>query len=746
MRWIDNETRAELEKNLQDMNGSASGHESRSESRRNFLKVMGGVGAGLTLAIGSPGVLAKILPRSEAAAAGEMFAPNAFVRIGADNRVAVVIKHVEMGQGTYTGLASLVAEELDADWEQIDSVGAPADGKRYNNLHWGPMQGTGGSSAIANSYQQMRIAGATAKAMLIAAAAQRWNLPAAEIMVKKGVVSHPGSGKQASFGELAELAATIPVPDESTIRLKAPGEFTYIGQPLPRKDVGKTDGTAVYTQDMRLDGMLTAMVAHPPRFGAKVKSFDAEEAKASNRVVDVIEIPTGIAVIARDYWSAKVARDKLKIDWDESRAMTRNTEEMMAEYRARSKESGSVARNDGDVQGAFATAHRVIEATYEFPYLAHAAMEPMNCVALVNRDSCEIWNGEQFQSVDQMNIGKLLGLPAEKVKLNMLFAGGSFGRRANPVSDYLVEAVHIAREKMGTPVKLVWSREDDMHAGYFRPAYVHRVRGGMDAEGNIVGWEQHIVGQSILTGTVFGQGIKNGVDHSSVEGASTLPYAIPNLRVAVTSTEEKVPVQWWRSVGHTHTAYSTETFIDELAVKAGQDPLALRMKLLADHPRWQGVLKLAADKAGWSKTLPKGWGRGVAVHESFNTYVAQVAEVSVAEDGKFKVERVVCAVDCGVPINPDVIRAQMEGGIGFGLAPALVSAITFKDGKVVESNFHNYQVLRINQMPEVEVHIVPSAEPPTGVGEPGVPPIAPAVANALAAATGKRYYTLPIKV
>lgn len=742
MRWINNETRAELARSFQEIDGLAS----PQESRRHFLKVIGGIGAGLTLAVSSPGTLAKMLPTGVTAAEGEAFAPNAFVRIGTDNRVAVVIKHVEMGQGTYTGLATLVAEELDADWEQIDAVGAPADGKRYNNLYWGPMQGTGGSSAIANSYQQMRIAGATAKAMLVAAAAQRWNLPTAEISVNKGVVSHAGSGRKATFGELAELAATLPVPDEKSIRLKEPEEFTYIGTSMPRKDVGKTDGTAIYTQDVWLEGMLTAVVAHPPRFGAKVKSFDAKEAKASNRVVDVIQIPTGIAVVAKDYWSAKVARDKLNIEWDESRAMDKSTDQIMAEYREISKKRGGVAHDHGSVGDALDSAKTVIEATYEFPYLAHAAMEPMNCVALVNKDSCEIWNGEQFQSIDQMNIGKLLGLPVEKVKLNMLFAGGSFGRRANPVSDYLVEAVHIAKAKMGTPIKLVWSREDDMQAGYFRPAYVHRVRGGLDAEGNIVGWEQHIVGQSILTGTPFGQGIKNGVDHSSVEGASTLPYAIPNLRVEVTSTEEQVPVLWWRSVGHTHTAYSTETFIDELAVKAGQDPVDLRMKLLADHPRWQGVLKLAADKAGWGKALPKGWGRGVAVHESFNSYVAQVAEVSVADDGKFKVERVVCAVDCGVPINPDVIRAQMEGGIGFGLAPALVSAITLKDGKVVESNFHNYQVLRINQMPEVEVHIVPSAAPPTGVGEPGVPPIAPAVANALAAVTGKRYYSLPIKV
>ncbi|MFV8782656.1 molybdopterin cofactor-binding domain-containing protein [Microbulbifer sp. SA54] len=716
-----------------------------SNSRRNFLKVVGGVGAGLTLAIHAPAIASQISGGTAPAASGKGFAPNAFVRIGSDNRVTVVIKHLEMGQGTFTGLATLVAEELDADWAQVDSEGAPADAKRYNNLLWGPAQGTGGSSAIANSYQQMRMAGATARAMLMAAAAQHWQVPVSEIQVKQGVVSHSGSGRTATFGELAELAATLPVPDTKNIQLKDPSEFTYIGTSLPRKDTGKTDGSAIFTQDVQLDGMLIAVVAHPPRFGAKVKSFDASKALASNRVVDVIQIPTGIAVLARDYWSAKVARDKLDIVWDESNAMAKSSAQIMADYRERSKQGGTAARNDGDAQKALDAADTVIEAFYEFPYLAHAAMEPMNCVALVNKDGCEIWNGEQFQTVDQSNVARLLGVPADKVKLNMMFAGGSFGRRANSDSDYLIEAVQIARNKPGIPVKLVWSREDDMQAGYYRPAYVHRIRGGLDSKGNIVGWEQHIVGQSILAGTVFAGLIKDGVDGSSVEGASTLPYKIPNIRVETTSVEQQVPVLWWRSVGHTHTAFSTETFIDELAAKAGQDPVALRLKLLADHPRWQGVLQLAADKADWGKPLPKGWGRGVAVHESFNSYVAQIAEVSVAADGTFKVERVVCAVDCGVPINPDVIKAQMEGGIGFGLSPALMSAVTLEDGKVVESNFHNYQVLRINQMPKIDVHIVPSAEPPTGVGEPGVPPIAPAVANALSAVTGKRYYAMPIK-
>ncbi|WP_432695138.1 molybdopterin cofactor-binding domain-containing protein [Marinobacterium sp. YM272] len=715
-------------------------------SRRGFLKLMGGAGAGLTLAINTPFSLANASESAASLDADDDFAPNAFVRIAPDNTVSVVIKHIEAGQGTFTGLSTIVADELDAAWSQVVPVPAPADASRYNNLAFGPMQGTGGSTAIANSWEQLRIAGATAKAMLVAAAAQAWNVPASEILVSQGVLSHP-SGREATFGEMADRAAQLPVPEPKSITLKTPDQFVHIGKSVTRKDVGKNDGTAIFTQDFKLDGMLTALVLHPPRFGAKLVSFDDSETRASNGVVDVVEIPSGIAVLAKDYGSAHVGRGKLKAEWDESGAINQSSDEMMAEYRELSLKEGLPARNDGDAAAAISDAASVVEATYEFPYLSHAPMEPMNCVALVKPDGCEVWNGEQFQTVDQNNIAAVLGITPEQVKINMLYAGGSFGRRANPHSDYLVETVHIAKAKPGVPVKLVWSREDDTHAGYYRPAYVHRLRAGLDAEGNITGWQQHIVGQSIAQGTLFEGGmVKEGIDHTSVEGASNLPYAIPNLKVALTTTQKQVPVLWWRSVGSTHTAYAAEAFMDKLATQAGKDPVELRMQLLKDHPRWQGVLKLAAEKAGWGSEVPAGRGRGVAVHKSFGTYVAQVAEVSLTGSGQLKVEKVVCAVDCGVPINPDIIRAQMEGGIGFGLSAALMSAITLDKGKVVESNFHNYQVLRINQMPEIEVHIVPSTEPPTGVGEPGVPPIAPAVANALAALTGKRYHQLPIKL
>ncbi|MDI3324066.1 xanthine dehydrogenase family protein molybdopterin-binding subunit [Pontibacterium granulatum] len=715
-------------------------------SRRGFLKLVAGSSAGLVLAMNLPGANASEEKAPVSVSDDGKFQPNAFVKIGADNKVYVAIKHLEMGQGTYTGLATLVAEELDASWDQVISEGAPTDTAKYKNLLWGAM-GTGGSSAIANSFEQMRMAGATARAMLVNAAAEQWKVPVDQITVSEGVVSHTGSNRSATFGELAEAAAQQPVPAYENLTVKKPADFKLIGRKVSRKDLGKTDGTAIFTQDIKLDGMLTAMVAHPPRFGAKLKAFDASQTKQVKGVVDVIGIPSGVAVLANDYWSAKKGRDRLKIEWDESQAMNKSSAELMAEYKALAKTPGAVARNDGDTDSALANAATVIEADFEFPYLAHATMEPMNCVAQVREDGCEIWNGEQLNTGDQAVVAQMLGFKPKQVTINMLFAGGSFGRRANPHSDYVVETVNIAKAKPGVPVKLVWSREDDTQAGYFRPMYYHTIRGGLDANGNLIGWEQRIVGQSILTGTAFEAFlVKDGIDATSVEGASTLPYAIPNLKVDLHTVSVPVPVQWWRSVGHTHTAFSTEVFIDRVAKATGKDAVEMRLELLKGHPRHQGVLKLAAEKAGWGRTLPEGRALGVAVHESFNSYVAQVAEVSLTRAGGFKVEKVWCAVDCGFAVNPDVIKAQMEGGIGYGLSPVLMSEITIDNGAVQQSNFHDYQVLRINEMPDVEVHIVPSAEAPTGVGEPGTPPIAPAVANALYALTGQEFNKLPLKL
>lgn len=713
-------------------------------SRRHFLQGSAGLTLGIYLAL--PPAVAR-----EQAAGAAPFSPNAFLRIGEDDRVTVIAKHLEMGQGTYTGLATLVAEELDADWAQVRVEGAPANAVRYNNLFWGPNQGTGGSTAMANSWEQLRKAGASARAMLVAAAAEEWRVPAGEIVVRSGTLTHPPTQRQASFGRLAGAAARQPLP--ATVRLKDPAEFRLIGRRVPRKDSAeKVSGKAVFTQDIHLPGMLTAVVAHPPRFGARVQSFDATAARAVKGVEAVVEIPGGVAVLAKDTWSAKQGRDALIVEWDESRAFRLGSEEIRARYHALAETPGAVARQEGDAAQALAGAARTLEAAYDFPFLAHAAMEPMNCVVRLGPDSCEIWNGEQFHTGDQKALGALLGLPPEKITIHMLYAGGSFGRRASKDSDYLLEAVHIARAIGGrAPVKLVWLREDDMRAGYYRPAFHHRLRAGLDGDGRLVAWRHRLVGQSIMAGSPFeAMLVKDGIDTVSVEGAANLPYRIPHLRVELhTPTDIGVPVLWWRSVGSTHTAFSTECFIDELAQAAGADPVAWRLAMLDAHPRHAGVLRLATERAGWGQPLPAGQpgerrGRGVAVHESFHTFVAQVAEVTVRTDGSFRVDRVVCAVDCGIAINPDVIRAQVEGSVGFALTAMLHGAITLEEGRVVQSNFHDYPLLRIGEMPRVDVHIVASAANPTGIGEPAVPPLAPAVANALAAATGKRVRSLPV--
>nr|WP_230426036.1 xanthine dehydrogenase family protein molybdopterin-binding subunit [Ralstonia syzygii] len=709
---------------------------------------------GLTLAIYLPRVGAAAgpgVPAGAATPALQRFEPNAFVRIGADNVVTVISKHIEMGQGTYTGLATIVAEELDAAWSQVRVEGAPADAKRYNNVLFGPFQGTGGSTSIANSWEQLRKAGATARAMLVSAAARQWNVPAEEIHIDDGVVSHTRGKHKATLGQLARGAAHLPVPTD--VKLKDPKDFKLIGKHVPRKDSAeKVNGKARFTQDVHLPGMLTAMVAHAPRFGAKVKSFNAAPAEAVPGVVEVVQIPTGVAVVAKDTWSARKGRDALQVEWDESAAFKLSSDAIFARYHELAKTPGAVARKEGNADAVFAQPARVLRAAYDFPYLAHASMEPMNCVVQLGKSACEIWNGEQFQSIDQAAVATLLGFKPEQVTLHMLYAGGSFGRRASKDADYVLEAVNIAKAIDGrAPIKLVWTREDDMRGGYYRPAFHHTLEAALDTQGRPVGWRHRLVGQSILANTVFGSMVKDGIDPVSVEGAANLPYEIPALHVDLhTPNDIPVPTHWWRSVGSTHTAYSTETFIDELAAAAGQDPVAYRLALLGKHPRHAGVLKLAAEKAGWAQPLTQDASgakraRGVAVHESFGTFVAEVAEVTVKPDGSFSVDRVVCAVDCGIVVNPDVVRAQVEGGVGFALSAALHGAITLKDGVVEQSNFHDYTPIRINEMPKVEVHIVPSAEKPTGIGEPGVPPLAPAVANAIAAATGKRVRSLPIR-
>jgi len=711
-------------------------------SRREFLKVSAAAGGGL-IGLYLPG-------RLEAAAGSQTeteFMPNAFLRIAPDNTVTVISKHLEMGQGVYTGLPTIVADELDADWSQIRVESAPADATRYGNLAWGgTSQGTGGSTSTTNSWEQLRLAGATARAMLIAAAAQTWKVKAGALRAENGFVIDSQGGRRASYGELSTLAATLTPPKE--VKLKTPKQWKLIGKHVPRIDsIDKSCGKAIFASDIRLPGMLTALVVHPPLFGARAKGFNADAVKTMPGVKALVAIPQGVAVVADDFWSAKLARDALQVEWDDSAAEKRSSDQLLAQYHELAQKPGAVAHRAGDIAKGLAGAEKKLEATFEFPYLAHAAMEPLACVVRLSDDACEVWAGSQQQTLDQATAAEISGLKTGQVTIHTLLAGGSFGRHANPTADYIREGVEVAKATrvLKAPIRLLWTREDDMRGGYYRPMYVHSIAAGLDKRGRPLAWQHRIVGQSILAGTAFGAMIKDGIDFTSIEGAANLPYAIPNMLVDLHTTQVGVPVLWWRSVGSTHNAFSTEVMINELAVAAKQDPVAFRRALLKNHPRHRGVLDLAAQKAGWGKPLPKGRWRGVAVHESFHSYVAEVVEISLA-DGKPKVERVVCAVDCGVAVNPDMVRAQMESGIIFGLSAALYGEITLKDGQVVQSNYHDYQIVRLSEAPKIEVHIVPSSAKPTGVGEPGVPPLAPALANAVFAATGKPVRRLPIRI
>jgi len=714
-------------------------------SRRGFLKVIGLSGSGFLIGCSDssePGPAAGPVAMKEPVALAEL---GPFVRVGSDNTVTVMVKHLDMGQGVTTGLPTIVAEELDADWSQMLTEFAPADASRYNNLFFGPFQGTGGSSSIANSWMQLRQASAGARSMLVDAAAARWKVPAGEISVSRGVVSHAASGKKASFGELAAAAADMTPPAEPV--LKDPKDFTLVGTRVPRLDSNaKTDGSAQFTLDVTRPGMLTALVQHPPKFGATVASFDPAAALDVPGVTDVVQIPRGVAVLADNFWSAKKGRDALQVVWTEADAEQRGSDELLEAYKSLAEKASLPARSDGDVNAVFASAKNVIRREFAVPYLAHATMEPMDCIVELRDDACEIWNGAQLHTADQAMAAHITGLQPEQVIIHTLFAGGSFGRRAVPSDDYVSEAVSIAKAIDGrAPIKLVWTREDDMSAGRYRPMSYHILEGALDGDGNISAWRHRVAVQSIMAGTPFEGFIENGIDPASVEGSRGLPYTIPNLKVDLANADGVgVPVLWWRSVGHTHNGYVTEAFFDEMAAAAGKDPYELRRNLLKNHPRHLGVLDLAAEKAGWGDDLGPGRGRGIAVHESFGSFVAEVVDVTVGDDGGFSVDRVVCAVDCGIAVNPDVIRAQMEGGIGYALSAALREEVTLTAGEVQQRNFDRYRPLRIDEMPEIEVHIVPSAEPPSGVGEPGVPPLAPALVNALADATGKRIYKMPI--
>jgi len=706
--------------------------------RRDFLKASVMAGGGLVIGFHFPGItaLASVTQPSSSA-----FMPNAFVRIGTDERITVIVNHSEMGQGVYTSLPMLLAEELDADWSKVGFEPAPVDPK-YNHPVFG-MQMTGGSSSVWSGLEQFRQAGAAARAMLVSAAAQQWKIDPASCRTESGTVQN-GSGGKLTYGQLAESAAKLPPPEH--VQLKDPKTFKLIGKPIKRLDTPeKLNGAAVFGIDVKLPGMLTAVIARPPIFGAKMKSFDDARARSMPGVRKVVAIPSGVAVIAETFWQAKMARDVLRVEWEEGAMHDFDTSKMMQEFRERAKSPGTSVRKDGDADAAFAGAAKKIEAVYEVPYLSHLMMEPLNCVVDLRADSCEVWTGSQFQTIDRANAAKIAGLPNEKVQLHTTFLGGGFGRRANPQSDFVVEAVHVAKQA-GAPIKVIWTREDDMQGGWYRPAFLHAVQGGVDAAGNPVSWRSRLVGQSIMAGTPFVAMMQGkAYDPASVEGVDDLPYAIPNITVESHQAEINVPVQWLRSVGHSHTAFAVECFVDELASAAGKDPYQFRRALLQKQPRHLGVLDLAAQKAGWDKPLPKGMGRGIAVHFAFGSYSAHVAEVSV-EEGKVRVHRMVCAIDCGQYVNPGIIAAQTEGGAIFGASAALFQELTFANGRLQQTNFNTFPVIRINECPEIETYIVESQEKAGGIGEPGVPCAAPAIANAIYAVTGKRIRRLPIRM
>jgi isoquinoline 1-oxidoreductase beta subunit len=707
-------------------------------SRRGFLKTSALAGGGLVVGVYLP----ALSGRAEAAdGKAKNFAPNAFVRVGTDDSVTVIVNHSEMGQGPYTSVPMMVAEEMDADWTKVRFAPAPV-APAYNHSVYG-IQMTGGSTSTWSEWDRVRKAGAAARQMLIEAAAQTWKVDAAQCKADNGHVVHAASGRKLSFGQLAEKAAGLKPPQD--VKLKDPKDFKLVGNPTKRLDTPeKTNGKAVFGLDVSVPGMLVAVVARSPVFGGKVKSFNADRAKAVPGVRHVVQIERGVAVVADGFWPAKKGREALEVVWEEGPLATLGSHAQHEQYAELAKKPGAVARKEGDAATALGKAARKFEATYDLPYLAHATMEPMNCVADVRADSCEVWTGTQFQTGDRDAAAMDAGLKQEQVTLHTMFCGGGFGRRAVPDSHFVREAVQISKA-VKSPVKVIWTREDDTRGGYYRPRAFHAVSAGLDAGGTLIAWRQRIVCQSFIAGTPFEKVvIKDGVDSTAVEGAVDLPYAIPNLLVDWQQAPGGVPTLWWRSVGHSHSAFVVETFLDELAHAAGKDPFEYRRAMLDKHPRHERVLELVAEKAGWGKPPPAGRGRGIALHESFGSFVAHVVEVSISPTGKLRVLRVVCAIDCGPVVNPDTVRAQLESGVVFGLTAALYGEITFEKGRVKQRNFHDYPMLRMHEMPEVEAHIVPSTEKMGGVGEPGVPPVAPALANAIFALTGKRIRRLPI--
>jgi isoquinoline 1-oxidoreductase beta subunit len=706
-------------------------------SRRAFLVTSAAAGGGLLVGFYLP----QLIAAKAATTSADIFGPNAFVRIGRDDSVTLVMPQVEMGQGTYTSMSMLIAEELEVELAQVTLEAAPPDDRLYANPLIG-FQVTGGSTSVMAMWEPLRRAGATARVMLIAAAAARWNVDPTSCRAEKGEVLHPPTGQRVNYGALVDAAAKLPVPNN--VALKDPKDFTLIGTPAKRIDTpDKVNGKAVFGIDAIVPGMKIAAVAACPVFGGKLVNVDDSKAMAIKGVRQVVRLDDAVAVVGDHMWAAMQGLAALDIDWDDGPNAKLSTADIIHQMEIASRNPGVVARKDGDVAEAMAGAARKLEAVYELPFLAHAAMEPMNCTVHVREDGCDVWVGIQVAARAQGTAAQVTGLPPEKVQVHNHLIGGGFGRRLDV--DGITLAVRIAKQVDG-PVKVVWSREEDIQHDVYRPYYYDRMAAGLDPQGIPVAWTHRVAGSSILARWAP-PAFVNGLDTDAVEGAAKeMQYSIPSVLVDYVRYEPPgLTTGWWRGVGPTHNIFVVESFIDELAAAAKKDPVEYRRALLGKSPRMLGVLNLAADKAGWDQPLPTGVSHGVSVQYAMGTYLSQIAEVEVSRDGEVRIRRVVCAVDCGQIVNPDTIKAQIEGGIIFGIGAALWGEVTLKNGRVEQNNFNDYRVLRINETPSIETHLVNSTEAPGGIGEPGTIGIAPALANAIFAATGKRIRKLPIK-
>jgi CO/xanthine dehydrogenase Mo-binding subunit len=706
-------------------------------SRRQFLSAGVSVGGGLLIGF----AIGPSIEDAEASESAEPFTPNAFIRIDPSGQVTLTMHYVEMGQGTYTSIPMLIAEELEVELKSVRLEHAPPNDKLYMNPIFG-IQATGGSTTIRAAWEPMRRVGATARTMLVQAAAQRWRVDAASCRADKGEVIHAASGRRVKYGALVADAAKLTLPAPESVTLKRIEDFKLIGTPAKRLDTaGKVDGSVVYGIDVKVSGMKIATLAQSPALGGHLRSVDATKAIAVRGVRQVVKLDDAVAVVADHMGAARKGLAALDIQWDDGPNGRLATADIVRDMDAVSRKPGAIARTEGDFAKAFANATTKVQAVYQVPFLAHAAMEPMNCTVHVKKDSCEVWTGTQVLSRAQEAAAKTAGRPLEKVTVHNHLLGGGFGRRLE--IDGVIRAVQIAKQVDG-PVKVIWTREEDIQHDMYRPYFYDRLAAGLDANGMPVAWSHRVTGSSILA-RWLPPAFQNGFDGETMDGAAKPPYALPNILVDYVRHEPpNIPTAFWRGVGPTHNIFMVESFIDELAAAAKKDPVAYRRALLDQNPRAKAVLELAAEKAGWGGALPQGVGRGVSLQFAFGTYMAQVAEVKVAGDGTVHVQRVVCAVDCGVVVNPDTVRAQIQSAIIFGIAGALYGEVTFKDGRVEQANFHNYRVLRMNETPIIDIHIVPSRETPGGMGETGTSALAPVVTNAIYAATGKRVRTLPV--